>query len=70
MRALTNIKIDCDSRWQEEEVEFLSRKERDDISVVAFQSNLMHSFHNLQELSLYDYNDVEVVFEIVQVAEK
>ncbi|KAJ0658371.1 putative leucine-rich repeat domain superfamily [Helianthus annuus] len=42
-----------------------SREERDDsISTVAFPSNLIHSFHNLQQLSMESYDSVDGVFEI------
>ncbi|MFS8006193.1 putative leucine-rich repeat domain superfamily [Helianthus anomalus] len=43
----------------------LSREERDDsISTVAFPSNLIHSFHYLQQLFMHTYDSMEVVFEM------
>ncbi|KAJ0466362.1 putative leucine-rich repeat domain superfamily [Helianthus annuus] len=46
-------------------LQVLSREERDDsISTVAFPSNLIHSFHNLQQLSMDSYDGVDAVFEM------
>ncbi|PWA65779.1 NB-ARC domains-containing protein [Artemisia annua] len=53
------------NQYQEITVLPTSREEvNDGISKVALPFSLLHTFHNLHELVLYDYKAVEVVFEI------
>ncbi|PWA77050.1 resistance protein candidate RGC20 [Artemisia annua] len=78
MRALKKVTIDNCGREseinnelveskQDQEIDVVSipgKESNDDISKVALPFHLLHTFHNLRKLSLYNNKAVEVVFEI------
>ncbi|KAI3746192.1 hypothetical protein L6452_08616 [Arctium lappa] len=62
MRALTMLTIiDCGENEKDDEM--VNSRQEQEIKV-AFPSYLMHTFHNLHNLSIYNYKGVEVVFDI------